>query len=122
MKIFVEKLEFVGHHGVYEEERREGRRFQVDLTVELSAPKAVETDDIRDTVDYRGLADVILEVGEGPSCHLIEHLAEKMLDGVLDRFAPVQHAELTVRKFATGVPGAPASVGIEMARARDDFQ
>lgn len=122
MKIFVEKLEFVGHHGVYEEEQREGRKFQVDLTVELASPRAVETDDIRDTVDYRGLADAVLEVGEGPSCHLIEHLGEKMLDGVFERFPRVRHAELTVRKFATGVPGAPESVGIEMARARDESQ
>ena len=120
MKIFVENLEFVGHHGVYEEEQREGRQFLADLVVELDSPDAVETDDIDDTVDYRGLADTILEIGRGPSCHLIERLGERMLEGLFDRFVRIRHAELTLRKFATGVPGAPESVGITMEQERTE--
>lgn len=122
MKIFVENLEFVGHHGVYEEEQREGRQFQADLVVELRAPEALETDDIDDTVDYRGLADTVLEIGRGPSCHLIEHLGERMLDHVLGRFDRVRRAQLTLRKFATGVPGAPECVGITMSKQRSELR
>ena len=119
MRIFVENLEFVGHHGVYEEEQREGRQFRADLSVELEEPPAVDTDDIEDTVDYRGLADTLLEVGRGPSCHLIEHLGDRMLTHLFDRFPRIERAKLTLRKFATGVPGAPESVGLTMERTRD---
>lgn len=119
MRIFVENLEFVGHHGVYEEERREGRQFAADLAVELDAPPATETDDIDDTIDYRGLAEIVLEVGTGPSHHLLERLGDAMLDLVFERYANVKAAELTLRKYATGVPGAPESVGIALERRRD---
>jgi len=121
MNIFVENLQFVGHHGVYEEEQREGRQFRVDLRVEVDSPRAVTTDDIRDTVDYRGLAEAVLEVGQGPSCQLIERLGEKILEGVFERFPSVEGAEVTVRKYATGVPGAPECVGIELSRRRAEF-
>ena len=120
MKIFVERLEFVGHHGVYEEEQREGRQFQADLSVEIEEPSAVETDEIGDTVDYRGLADAILEVGQGPSRHLIERLGGDILDLVIDRYPAVQTAQLTLRKYATGVPGAPECVGITLTRERSE--
>lgn len=118
MKIFVENLEFVGHHGVYEEEQREGRQFRADLWVELDRPEAVATDDIEDTVDYRGLADTLLEIGRGPSCQLMERLGERMLTHLFERFPRVRRAELKLRKYATGVPGAPECVGVEMTKER----
>lgn len=113
MHVFVEGLTFTGRHGVYEEERRDGRRFCVDLRVEVpAAPR----DLIGDTVDYRGLAECILSVGLGPSVELIETLASRILDAVFSRFA-VSHAEVTVRKKATGVPGDPEWVGVREERS-----
>jgi dihydroneopterin aldolase len=116
MKIFVEQLEFVGRHGVYEEERREGRRFQVDLEVVTDAGGAQHTDSLSETVDYRGLAEIIVNVGRGDSFELIERLAEEILARIFDTFDGVEHARITIRKFATGVPGSPAAVGVTLER------
>jgi 7,8-dihydroneopterin aldolase/epimerase/oxygenase len=118
MEIFVEKLEFVGYHGVYEEERRDGRRFRVDVRVEVDRPDAAHSDELDQTVDYRGLAEVVLAVGEGESYQLIERMGDEILDRLFERFGAVTAADLTIRKFATGVPGAPHSVGIRMRRER----
>ena len=118
MKIFVENLEFVGSHGVYEGERREGRRFSVDLSVDIEDGDGIEEDRISETIDYRDLAGVITDIGEGESVRLIESLADRILSRVFDEFERVHHASVTVRKFAPGVPGSPESVGIEMARSR----
>ena len=118
MRIFVENLEFVGAHGVYEGERREGRRFRVDLSVDVADGSGITEDRISETIDYRDLAEVITEVGRGESVRLIESLADRMLDRIFERFDRVDRAEVTVRKFAPGVPGSPQSVGIEMARSR----
>ncbi len=120
MKIFVDNLEFVGPHGYYERERREGRRFSVDLVVEIDDPEsALLHDELGDTIDYRGLADALLEIGEGPSCELIERLGHKMLDNLFEKFPNIRRADLTLHKFATGVPGDPESVGIELTRQQD---
>lgn len=118
MRIFVEKLHFVGYHGVYEEERRDGRRFRVDLAVEVDQPEGASSDELDHTVDYRGLAEVVLAVGEGESYRLIERVGDEILNRLFDRFPAVQNADLTIRKYATGVPGAPECVGIEMQRTR----
>ena len=118
MRIFVEKLHFVGYHGVYEEERRDGRRFRVDLSVEVDGPEGAASDELDQTVDYRGLAEVVLSVGEGESYKLIERMGDEILCRLFDRFPAVATADLTIRKFATGVPGAPECVGIEMQRTR----
>ncbi|MGM0554760.1 MAG: dihydroneopterin aldolase [Myxococcota bacterium] len=119
MKIFVEQLEFVGRHGVYEEERREGRRFQVDLEVDTRNDEAQRTDALDKTVDYRGLAEIIVAVGHHESFKLIERLAEEILARVFDAFDDIDRAEITIRKFASGVPGSPAAVGVTLERRSD---
>ncbi|MFP4600934.1 MAG: dihydroneopterin aldolase [Persicimonas sp.] len=118
MKIFVEKLEFLGYHGVYAEERRDGRRFRVDLSVELAEPAGARSDEIDGTVDYRGLAEVVLSVGVDESYRLIERMGDEILSRLFERFPSVDSAELTIRKYATGVPGSPETVGIQLQRTK----
>lgn len=117
MEIFVEGLEFVGAHGVYEEERVEGRRFRVDFLVQTSRDQSSSSDDLEETIDYRGLADIILEVGKGPSCFLIERLAGEILDKTFERYNTIERAKVTIRKYATGVPGDPDCVGVSLERS-----
>lgn len=38
-KIYVNRMEFYGYHGVFQEETRLGQRFAVDLTVEADLKK-----------------------------------------------------------------------------------
>jgi dihydroneopterin aldolase len=91
----------------------------VDLVVEIDDPEtALLEDELGETIDYRGLADIVLDVGEGPSVQLIERLGHKMLDRLFEEFSGIERAELTLHKFATGVPGDPESVGIELSRTR----
>ncbi len=121
MNVFVESLDFIGAHGLYEHERKEGRKFSVDLlvNVDTNLSDASSYDEIHETVDYRKLAEIILEVGQGSSSvSLIETLAGNMLDLVFERFASVSYAKITVRKKATGVPGDPKWVGVKMRRER----
>lgn len=121
MRVFVQNLEFNGRHGVYEEERRDGRRFEVDLSAVLaddSASSAGDTDQLGDTLDYRRLAELILEFGHGPSCLLVERLADQILTALLERYPNVASGSITIRKYATGVPGNPQFVGVQLERFR----
>lgn len=118
MQIFVKQLEFVGPHGVYEEERREGRRFSVDLCVDVDDVVGSTFDELGDTLDYRALATLILEVGLGPSCQLVERLADHIVTTSFLRFARITHVSVTLRKYATGVPGDPEYVGVCLERTR----
>ena len=56
MTIELAGLVVFGNHGYFEEERRLGQRFLVDLRVDVSG-EATASDRIEDTVDYRSIAE-----------------------------------------------------------------
>jgi dihydroneopterin aldolase len=117
--IMVEDLEFLGFHGVYDEERAEGRRFRVDVEVDVAPlARAGETDALEETLDYRAIAAVVQDVFQGPSVHLIERLADTICRRLLASEPMVQRVRLSIRKAATGVPGDPRWVGVRMERGR----
>lgn len=115
--IIVHDLELTGRHGVYDEERAEGRRFAFDAEVDIPAGSLGTADALGRTVDYRDVAQVIVDVVRGPSVHLIETLAEEICRRILADL-PVARVRLSVRKFATGVPGGPSWVGVRMERSQ----
>lgn len=122
MKIFVRELEFLARHGVYEEERLEGRRFSVDMEVVLADESSTTSDNLSDTLDYREIASVILEVANGESHDLVEWLAAEMTRRIFERSGRVMSARVEIRKFATGVPGEPDCVGVELSTTRAQFE
>lgn len=97
MTIELVGLVVFGRHGYLEEERRLGQRFLVDLWVDVRG-EATASDRIEDTVDYRRLAALVLEVFAGPERLLLEALAGTIADSILERFAAVERARVRVRK------------------------
>lgn len=119
MTIELVGLVVFGHHGFLEEERRLGQRFLVDLWVDVDEA-ASASDRIEDTVDYRRLAGLVREVFAGPEHLLLESLAGAVADGLLGRFAVVQHLRIRVRKPDVVLDPAVeyAAVVVERERAR----
>lgn len=116
--IEVRGLSFLGRHGVYAEEREEGRRFDIDVEVDVPRADAQGSDALAATLDYRDIAAVVVDVLEGPSVHLIETLGSTICDRLLALDDAVLVARVVIRKLATGVPGNPASVGVRFHRVR----
>ncbi len=113
-ELHVRRIEFVGHHGVGEQERAEGRRFQVDAVVTIDAVRGFSSDRLGDTVDYRKIAAIIVDEGRG-SCHLVEHLAERIATRCL-AITHVLAVDLTIYKHAPDVVGGPEWVGVRVVR------
>jgi dihydroneopterin aldolase len=82
---------------VLEDERAEGRRFLVDLELELADTSAAETDRIEDAVDYRDVVAAVVEVSDGHAYHLLEAFASAIADTLLSRF-PLARVSVRVRK------------------------
>ncbi len=117
MRVFVENLEFVGFHGLYEDERRDGRNYRVSIWADVTG--IPEHDGIEETLDYRRLAEVVTEVGVDSQSHLVETLATSMLDRILERYREVSRCGVTIRKQATGVAGNPEFVGVTLEKGRN---
>lgn len=72
-----------GYHGVFEHEKRDGQTFVVDVVVHLDTRRAAAGDDLRHTLHYGELAELVVAVVEGPAYDLIETLAERIAATVL---------------------------------------
>ncbi|MDQ0771068.1 dihydroneopterin aldolase [Pseudarthrobacter defluvii] len=94
----------VGHHGVFDFERREGQPFVVDAVLCLDFTEAAQSDDVRDTAHYGEVARRITEWISGEPLNLIEALAVRIADSLLAEFK-LQAVEITVHK-----PQAPIEV------------
>ena len=86
-----------GHHGVLEQERRDGQRFLVDVELDLDGETAASTDRIEDAVDYRLVVARVASVSGARSYELLEALAAALADALLAEF-PVTAVRVRVRK------------------------
>jgi len=117
-QIHIRGLSLLAPHGVYDEERKEGRQFRVDLDAHVPVAVAGEQDALPKTVDYRILSEAILRVLNGPSKNLIESLATEIVQEVFASAPSVERVRVTVWKRALGVPGDPEQVGVTLDRQR----
>jgi len=117
-KIYVNRMEFYGFHGVFSEETRLGQRFAVDLSVSLDLKKAGETDELKYSVNYAELYQVCKDIVEGPPYKLVEAVAEKIASGILTMFALISEVTVKVIKPDPPIPGHYNSVAVEITRRR----
>src|SRR5680860_140427 len=106
-------IEAVGHHGVFDFERREGQVFKVDLVLGLDTVQAARTGNLQDTVDYGSLVAAVKVAIETDPVDLIETLAQRIATICLDD-RRVQWTEVTVHK-----PDAPIAVSYTHLRAHE---
>ena len=118
-RISVTNADFYGYHGVREEEKSLGGRYQVDIDVWCDTVKAVVSDDISDSVNYEELLYIANEVMTGEPCELIETLAYDICSGVMDRFAQVKQATIRVRKLSVPIQAVFEYVETEITITRE---
>jgi len=95
--IFINGLRLYAFHGVLPQERRVGGWFVVSLRVHYNYMRAIETDDIADTLSYADLVEVVKSEMEKPS-KLLEHVAGRIARSVFSRFPQVCSLSLSLTK------------------------
>jgi len=86
-----------GHHGVLEEERRDGQTFLVDVELDLADEHMATSDAIEDAVDYRDVVALVRTVSDARAYHLLEAFSAAVAEGLLAGF-PVAAVRVRVRK------------------------
>jgi len=89
---------FYGHHGVMQEEHRVGGRYEVDVSVGLDFEDAALHDDLTRTVDYEKVYDFVRRLVTENKFYLIEKLAYRIAQKVLETYPDLEGVEVTVRK------------------------
>ncbi len=102
--IELEGMEFHAYHGCLEEERREGNTFTVDFHAETELKKAVKSDDLKDTIDYGRIYDIVAAQMAIPS-NLLENVAGRIVDCVRKEFKEILFLKIRVSKKNPPVNG-----------------
>ncbi|WP_188241709.1 MULTISPECIES: dihydroneopterin aldolase [Microbacterium] len=110
-------LRVFGRHGVYDQERRDGQDFVVDVTLRVDTRGAAASDDVADTVHYGEMAQQIAAIVAGEPVNLLETLAERIADHLI-RLEPVDSARVTVHKPQAPIPLSFADVSVTIERTR----
>ena len=116
-QIRISGIRGVGHHGVFEHERRDGQEFVVDVCLDVDIRTAAERDDLAATVDYGLVANAVHALIVGEAVDLVETLAERIAAACL-AFAGVSRVDVTVHKPHAPIEVPFDDVAIRIVRAR----
>ena len=88
--IKIENLKVFAHHGVFEDEKRNGQDFYVNARLVSDLKKAGMTDNLVDSTHYGEVCLQIEKTLTEEKYDLIERAAEKAIEDVLIHFPLVQ--------------------------------
>jgi len=116
-RIRLTNVQFHGHCGCTEAERELGQRLSLDLELELSLAEAAAADDLSRTIDYVKLTDTVVQVGRRLRPALLETLAERLAQAVMDQCHP-RRVTIRLRKVAPPVDAVIGAFEVEITRPR----
>jgi dihydroneopterin aldolase len=111
--IFLRGLAIETVIGIYDWEREIRQTLIIDLEMATDIRKAAETDDITHTLDYKAVSRRIIDFVEGSSFQLVETLAERITEILINEFQ-VPWVRLTLNK--RGAISGASDVGIRIER------
>jgi len=115
-RIVLEGMVFSGRHGVRPAEREQAQDFTVDVKLDADLLEAGRSDRVEDTVDYRRVYAIVKEVVEGESVQLIETLAKRIAERVLDLKRVASVSVRVAKRPESMRPIGAASVKINRVR------
>ena len=112
-RVFIENLTIETVIGIFDWEREIRQTVSIDLEMDFDVAAAAATDRIEDALDYKSVAKRLIRFVEQSEFQLVETLAERCAQIVLNEF-PVKRLKLKL-----GKPGAvrgSSSVGVIIER------
>ncbi|MGX4584468.1 dihydroneopterin aldolase [Paenibacillus chitinolyticus] len=116
--MILSKIDFFGRHGLLPEENRLGQKYVVDLVLYLDLSPAGVADDLKLTINYADLYEVIKRVVEGPPVALVEALAENIASTLLDSYLKIKKVTVRVTKPNPPVAIHFSGLAVEIRRER----
>lgn len=115
-KIFLKNLRLKTRIGLFEWEKQIDQIININVEVGFNITKAANSDDVRYSLDYKTLSNVIKEYVKNNTHELIETLIENIANIIIEDF-DVKYVTLSISK-----PGAirdSEDVGITITRGKN---
>lgn len=113
--IELQDVRFHAFHGVMPQEGRVGADFLVSVRVGIAFEKAMQSDDVEDTLNYAELYQLVQREMVIPS-KLLEHVAGRIVKAIVKAFPDVTSIDLKLTKLnpPMGADCVGASVEIHL--------
>lgn len=115
--IKLENIRVFANHGCLKEETKIGSDYRVDLEIKANLQNSAVSDDLKDTVDYVLLNRIVVEEMAIAS-KLLETVAKRIIDRVLEESAMVERVTVWVSKINPPIGGDVEMVTIKMTEKR----
>lgn len=120
-KIILNDMEFFGYHGVYDSEKATGQKFEVSVTIYADLSLAQLTDNVEYTVNYADVYDIIKGIVAKERYDLIEALAGRIAQAILDIYVQAEKVRVFVRKPEAPIEGyTTGGPAVEIERKRSE--
>ena len=103
-QIALEGMEFFAYHGHFDEEQRIGNKYSIDLTIDTDLSRPANSDNLKDTIDYGDIYQMVKLV-MSKKHRLLEHVGHEIIDAVKSRFGSVNKITVEVSKFNPPIGG-----------------
>lgn len=117
--ILLEGIQIPAALGVSAAERKMRRPVTLDIEVEHDLKAAGRSDQVRQTIQYETIFEVVEDVAGNREHRLVEALGERIAEAILTRFE-VDSVTVTVRK-PKPIAGVLDYAGIKITRNREDL-
>ncbi len=85
--VYIRDLQIKTIIGIYDWERKIKQTISIDIEMATDIAKAAASDNIEDTLNYKAVGKRIIQFVEDSSYQLVETMAEKVAQIILDEFA-----------------------------------
>lgn len=117
-RIFLNDVRIYAYHGVMPQERTVGGWYRVWVDADYDFTRALETDNVDDTLDYSRMLAVVNQEMNVPS-QLLEHVAGRIAKALFRSFPDIRSAEIKLVKENPPMGNDTAGAGV-LLRLKND--
>lgn len=114
-------MEFYTYLGVNPEEKEKGQSIIIDLELACEYLPGIESDDLKQTVNYSDVFNFVAQKATTATCDLIEYLAGEIAAGIFARFSPVTELSLAIKKPFAPLEGKFDHMSFRLTQTRAKF-
>lgn len=119
--ILLENIRFFAYHGVAPQETTVGNEFVVSLRLKTDIARAMESDNVADTVNYAEINQAVKEEMDIPS-KLLEHVAGRIIRRLFNDFTTIERIDLKLSKRNPPMGADIETAGVEVHIERQTLQ
>ena len=117
-KIYLKNIKIYAYHGCMEEEKKIGSDYLVNLIVHADLSLSCESDELKDTVDYVALLDIVKNQMK-MRANLLENVADRVVNKIISKFPSVKKAVVKIAKLNPPINGNIDEVVIRREKKRE---